>query len=195
MAQYDNRNLALPTSQGGPSPEEKPTFLARRDVDETPHLFKGRDLVEWRGLGEVTEHAGTNESQRAASAGSTRGPWDGRSAWARDNAVRSAKLLLGDTVDVDGILRANRLAQALKQADAMINGIKRQPVTSDERVPKNRKPAIPDGIRPDRWHVSHGSSNGRPSAHLSESEAHRRHAKNPGRTASRAHWRPTGRLE
>jgi len=65
--------------------------------------------------------------------------------------------------------------------------LKAERVAAD-RLPKNRNPRIPDGVEPSRWNIHHASGD-RPNPHLTESERHVRHARNPGRTTTVAHFR------
>lgn len=177
----------------GTGPMERPEFRGRGVEDDTPRLVKGRDSSAWQGRGQPTSGPiSPMNVQKAARNASMYRPIDLRSEWAHENALKSAREYLG--VNADSFLERRRYQMAEAQMNVLIRGIEPEPIAhlamreteglKADRLPKNRAPAIPDSIRPDRWHIHHSSD-----AHKSESERHMRGARNPGRTATRAHFK------
>lgn len=75
----------------GTRPIEKDPFTGGMRVDETPRLQKGRDSAKWVGLGEHQPESGamTPGLASAATALPRFDGMQGKSQWARDNALRS----------------------------------------------------------------------------------------------------------
>lgn len=172
---------------------EKPDFLSR-GLDDAPQFIKGRDKAEWRGSGRSTGNVGGMQARSASAAGSYRGPWRPKSAWAQAQIIRTIEDL---PLDVQMIVAEAREENRQRRLDVLMHGVDNPETTHAGRSiigckttaapPKNRKPAIPDGVVPSKWHLHHSGD-----AHQSDQVRTRRHAKNAGRTASRAHWKPTG---